>query len=137
MPADLCQDTYVTYSFKHEPNVLYKTDSVPGMNQNPKYSYNKIHHIPTVTDYIIDYIDSGSINFKVYGYPKLKAGTGIDRTKAKSTAKVISPRSNNQPQKAQVKLAPERKTATTTNDETTIKTNTVETSKGSACCTIF
>ena len=62
LPAELCQDTYVTYSFKHEPNVQYRTDSVPGINQNPKYSYSKVHHIPTVTDYIIDYIDSGSVS---------------------------------------------------------------------------
>jgi len=133
LPAELCQDTYVTYSFKHEPNVQYKTDSVPGMNQNPKYSYSKVHHIPSVTDYIIDYIDSGSINFKVYGYPKLKAGTGIDRSKPKNTAKVVSGGSKSP--KAQPKPSPKAKVV----EKTTIKTetNTVETSKGSSCCTIF
>ena len=62
LPADLCQDTYVTYCFKHEPNVLYKTDVCSGMNQCPKFGYKKVHHIPCVTDYIIDYIDSGSVS---------------------------------------------------------------------------
>lgn len=62
LPADLCKDTYVTYSFKHEPNVLYKTETCEGQNQNPSFNYKKVHHIPTVTDYIIDYIDSGSVS---------------------------------------------------------------------------
>lgn len=101
------------------------------MNQNPKFGYSKVHHIPCVTDYIIDYIDSGSINFKVYGYPKLKAGTGIDRSKPKATAKVVTPRNNQTAAKAKEVVVKKEETKHTTT------TNEVETSKGSSCCTIF
>lgn len=39
------------------------------------FNYKKVHYIDLVTDYIIDYMDSGSIAFKVYAYPKFTVKT--------------------------------------------------------------
>lgn len=86
LPADLCKNVFVTYQFKYEPGVVYQTEQVEGQNPDPTFNYSHLHHIDLVTDYIIDYIDSGSIVFKVYAYPQftIKAGKGVvDRSKAK------------------------------------------------------
>ncbi len=64
LPSDLCKNVFVTYQFKHEPGVVYQTEQVEGQNPNPSFNYKKVHHIDLVTDYIVDYIDSGSVSFK-------------------------------------------------------------------------
>lgn len=69
LPPELCKNVFVQYSLKHEPNVVFRTESCEGLSQNPKFNYSKVHHIPTVSDWIIDYIDSSNIAFKVYAEP--------------------------------------------------------------------
>ena len=49
LPKGLCFNTFVTYQFEFWPEVIYQTDEAAGLNQNPKFGYDKMH--------CIDYID--------------------------------------------------------------------------------
>lgn len=101
-----------------------------------------------VTDYIIDYIDSGNIAFKVYAYPKFesKRKGSIDRSKQSAAAKIVSPKNQppvkQSPKQAQAPAQPKavQSVAPKQNTETvTVTTQQVEKSggKGSSCCSIF
>lgn len=63
LPAELCKNVFVTYQFKHEPGIIYSTGEFEGQTPDPVFNYKKTHHIDLVTDYIIDYIDSGNVSF--------------------------------------------------------------------------
>jgi hypothetical protein len=69
LPDELCKNVFVTYQFKHEPGIVYSTGEFEGTTADPVFNYQKVHHIDSVSDYIIDYIDSGNIVFKVFAYP--------------------------------------------------------------------
>jgi hypothetical protein len=62
IPTDLCKNCYVEYGLKTDPTVVFRTDVVNGLSTNPKFNYEKVHHIPKVTDWIIDYIDSSNVS---------------------------------------------------------------------------
>lgn len=66
LPADLCKNVFVTYQFKHEPGVVYSTGEIQGQNPDPEFNYQHVHHIDLITDYIIDYIDSGNVRILSY-----------------------------------------------------------------------
>lgn len=140
LPADLCKNVFVRYQFKHEPGVIYQTEEFDGQNMNPVFNYQKVHYIDMVTDYIIDYIDSGNIAFKVYAYPKFETKNKgkVDRQKSVKAEKVVSPK-----QKAPAAAPKQPAAAASSNKESVVvtekTTHKVEESgaKGSACCSIF
>ena len=65
LPADLCKNVFVTYSFKHEQNTVYSTEESKGVSTVPQFNYKKVHVFEKATSYIIDYIESGDVSFKV------------------------------------------------------------------------
>lgn len=69
LPKDLCKDVFVTYIFKHEPESIYRVPQCEGKTQNPKFNYKKVHRVDQVTDYMLDYFNSGNIVFKTWGNP--------------------------------------------------------------------
>jgi hypothetical protein len=62
LPKDLCKNVFVTYCFKHEPNVVYSTGETVGFTQNPVFNYKKVHCFEQVSSYMIDYIESGDVS---------------------------------------------------------------------------
>ena len=64
LPADTSKDTYCTYIFKHEPDVVYSTEQFKGKNCNPAWKYSKQHRIEMLTDYHLDYFKTGSVSKK-------------------------------------------------------------------------
>lgn len=69
LPNDLCKNVFVTYIFKHEPDVIYRVPEFEGKNPNPIFDYNHVHRVDHVSEYFLDYITSGHIVFKTYGNP--------------------------------------------------------------------
>jgi hypothetical protein len=65
LPKELCKDVFVTYQFKHEPGVIYSTDKYQGMCQNPDFDYKKIHTVEMVTEYVLEYFDTGSVSHPI------------------------------------------------------------------------
>jgi len=66
LPKDLCKNVFVTYQFKHEPGVIYSTEEYNGQNRNPEFAYKKVHHIDLVTDYILEYFDTGNVSSPLF-----------------------------------------------------------------------
>lgn len=62
LPKDLCKNVFVTYQFKHEPGVVYSSGECNGMNQEPVFNYKKVHSVDLVTDYILEYFDTGNVS---------------------------------------------------------------------------
>ena len=79
LPKDLCKNVFVTYQFKHEPGVIYSTEEHAGQDRNPAFNYKKVHNIDLITDYILEYFDSGNIPFKAYAYPEFMVASRIER----------------------------------------------------------
>lgn len=69
LPNDLCKDSHVNYIFKHEPDVIHRVPTVDGKNKNPVFNFKKVHRFEEVNDYMLDYINTGSIVFKTYASP--------------------------------------------------------------------
>ena len=63
LPADLCKNSYVTYSLKYEPDTVYQTEKCDGLNQKPSFNYGKVHSVDCVSDYIIEYFQSSSVTY--------------------------------------------------------------------------
>ena len=62
MPKDLCKDVYVSYIFKHEPEVVHRVPVSNGRQQTHKFNYKKVHHIDVVTDYLLEYFRDGHVS---------------------------------------------------------------------------
>lgn len=62
LPADTCKDVFVTYIFKHEPEAIYKVPAFDGKTPNPQFGYKKVHRIDMITDYILDYFNTGNVS---------------------------------------------------------------------------
>lgn len=45
LPKDLCKDVFVTYIFKHEPEIINRIPLCEGKTQNPVFNYKKVHRI--------------------------------------------------------------------------------------------
>lgn len=39
LPLDTCKNTFVTYGFKYEPDIFYRTEEVVGTNPDPLFAY--------------------------------------------------------------------------------------------------
>lgn len=59
----------MNYIFKHEPDVIHRVPAVTGKNKNPTFNFKKVHRLEDINDYLIDYINTGSIVFKTYASP--------------------------------------------------------------------
>lgn len=103
LPADLCKNSYVTYSLKYEPDTVYQTEKCDGLNQKPSFNYGKVHSVDCVSDYIIEYFQSSSIGFQVWAEPILESrgGKKINRAAPAQAKKVVTPR-NDKPKAAPV-----------------------------------
>lgn len=62
LPKDLCKNVFVTYQFKHEPGVVYSSGEYNGLDQNPVFNFKKVHNVELVTDYILEYFDTGNVS---------------------------------------------------------------------------
>ena len=62
LPMELCTNVYVEYLFKHEPEMVYRTDVFNGKNPNPVFNYSRQHSIDCINDYILDYFKNGNVS---------------------------------------------------------------------------
>jgi len=134
LPADLCKNSFVSYSLKYEPDTVYETEKCDGLNQKPSFNYGKVHSVDCVSDYIIDYFQSSSIGFQVWAEPQLeKKGGKINRAAASNPKKVVTPR-NEKP-----KPTPTVKKGDDNNNNKTETKEVIVTEKagGSSCCSMF
>ena len=52
----------MNYIFKHEPDVIHRVPAVTGKNKNPTFNFKKVHRLEDINDYLIDYINTGSVS---------------------------------------------------------------------------
>ena len=62
LPEDLCKNVFVTYIFKHEPEVIYRVPNFEGKDRNPVFNYKHTHRFDEVNDYMLDYINNGHVS---------------------------------------------------------------------------
>lgn len=62
LPNDLCKNVFVTYIFKHEPDTIYRVPQFEGKTPNPSFGYKKVHRIDCVTEYLLDYFNTGNVS---------------------------------------------------------------------------
>lgn len=62
LPADLCKNVFVTYIFKHEPETIHRVPTCEGKTQNPSFGYKKVHRVDCITEYMLDYFNTGNVS---------------------------------------------------------------------------
>ena len=62
LPADLSKDVFVSYIFKHEPEIIHRVPAYDGKTCNPSFNYKKVHRIDEVNDYMLDYFVNGNVS---------------------------------------------------------------------------
>lgn len=157
LPIQKATNTYVEYRFKHEPEYTYRTDVIQGKNTDPKWSYEKIHQVDCINDYILDYFKTGKIVFKCFGNSDLKqaptpavhqgtkaaaAATSAAPAKPPAPASTSSgaaaasskPAAAASPATATAQPTAAAEVPATTNGTVAVA---VGEKQGSACCTIF
>jgi hypothetical protein len=72
LPEELCKNVFVTYQMKHEPGIVYSTDVVEGQHRCPRILHEKVHHVDIITEHFMEYLDKGSISFKIFAVPDYK-----------------------------------------------------------------
>lgn len=75
LPKEVSCNPYVTYQLRFDKEV-YRTPELAGLNENPVFNYEKMHHIEHLTDDVVKEIKTGSLNFMVYAYPNIRAEMG-------------------------------------------------------------
>lgn len=75
LPADLCRDIYVEYSFYLDPT-KYKSQVITGKERSPQINYKKHHTVEIVTKMLVEYLEKEVMVFRVFGF-----GDVIDRKK--------------------------------------------------------
>ena len=69
LPQDLSKNVYVNYKVFSEKGKTFKTEECAGSNRNPVFNFKKVHHIDKITPSILQYLQTGQLCFRVYGYP--------------------------------------------------------------------